>query len=639
MSENAKTITFVVIGLVAIVIGLVTRPSSAELDETTLVGEYLTKDLSADDAKRLRIVRFDEDTATVRDFEVAENDGLWAIPSKDGYPADAAQQMAEAATSLMDRKILQVASTSNADHEEYGVIDPTSPKLQPGQKGVGTRVTMSDAQNKPLVDLIVGKAVKGAEGQRYVREAGRALVYAIEIDRSKLSTNFEDWIEKDLLKLNAWDMQQVDIKDYSAALVQVMTDQGPSIGIDQDRRAEMTLAYNDTDSKWNPVKLRAFDATKGADGEHVDFSLAEDEELNTENLNGLKTALDDLQIVDVVRKPEGLSEDLKAGEEFVKNREAMIELMSKGFTPDMTGQGAPQEIISSDGEVVATMKNGVEYVLRFGNLTSGDGPADEAATAEQPADPAASAADAKKNDSDVSRYLFVMARMNKGAIKKPELQDLPELPADAKPAEEAKSEDAAAAPAEGEAAGATDPAPPAADPAAPATEEAKNPAAPADAAATAENPAAETDAKNKEDAAKADDAAAPDGAAATDEAAATDDAAKKDEAAAAANKEKNEEVEKVIAERRRIETENQRKLDEYNDAIKKGEEQMKELNLRFGDWYFVVDDDVFKKIRLGRADVIKKKEAPKAEGAADGATPAAQPGAVPGLPVIPGATP
>jgi len=33
-------------------------------------------------------------------------------------------------------------------------------------------------------------------------------------------------------------------------------------------------------------------------------------------LNALKTALDDLKIVDVVRKPAGLSNDLKAGEEF-----------------------------------------------------------------------------------------------------------------------------------------------------------------------------------------------------------------------------------------------------------------------------------------------------------------------------------
>jgi hypothetical protein len=588
------------------------------LDETTRVNEFLAKDLSADDAKRLKIVRFDEDTATLRDFEVAEQDGLWSIPSKDGYPADAADQMAAAATSLMDLKILQVASTSEADHEEYGVIDPASPKLQPGQKGVGTRVTMSNDQNKALVDLIVGKAVKGAEGQRYVREAGRPLVYAVEIDRSKLSTNFEDWIEKDLLKLNAWDMQQVDIKDYSAALVQVMSPDGqPAIGIDMADRARMVLAYNDADAKWNVVKLEKFDATQGERGTYVEDKLAEDEELNTETLNALKTALDDLQIVDVVRKPEGLSQDLKAGEGFVKNNEAKIELMMKGFTPEQSTVGGPQEIISSDGEVVATMKNGAEYVLRFGNLATPDQEqSSDPTTPAQPVDPAAAAnpTEKKGENSDVHRYMFVMARFNKDAVKKPETEPLPELPAEAtKPAE---TPDAAAAAAGGENA--------AADPAAP----------PADPAATAEQPAADT--------AKAPESTPAETAESADKPAETAEAEKKDDAAEAEPAEKNPEVEKVIAERKRIEAENQRKLEEYNELLKKGEENVKELNLRFGDWYFVIDDDVFQKVRLGRDDVIKKKAAPKAEGeAADEATdPSLQPGAVPaGLPAIPGATP
>ena len=38
MTENAKTITFVVIGLLAIVVGLVTQPTSAELDDNELIG-------------------------------------------------------------------------------------------------------------------------------------------------------------------------------------------------------------------------------------------------------------------------------------------------------------------------------------------------------------------------------------------------------------------------------------------------------------------------------------------------------------------------------------------------------------------------------------------------------------------------
>lgn len=626
MSENAKTITFVVAGLLAIVIGLVSRPTSAELDETTLVNTDLTKKFNnVEDAKRLRIVRVDEDSATRREFEVAEQDGLWSIPSKDGYPADAAAQMAEAATSLMDRKILQVASKSAEDHEQFGVIDPASPKLDPGQKGVGTRVTMFNEQKDPLVDLIVGKAVKGAEGQRYVREAGRDIVYVIEIDRSKLSTSFEDWIEKDLLKLNAWDLKQVDIKDYSAALVQVMGQNGPTIGIDRNDRAELELAYSDSEGKWTPIKLRSFDASKGENGEYVDFALAEDEELNEESLGGLKTALDDLKIVDVVRKPAGLSEDLKAGAEFVKNEKVFIDLASKGFTATGMGGAAPQDIISSDGEVVATTNNGAEYVLRFGNLVNVAGEQQDDAT---PADPAAAAAgdQDKKAGSDVHRYMFVMARLNKDAVKQPELQALPELPA------------AEAATPAAEAAPATDAAPadPAAiDPAAPATPPAEEGAA----AAPAAEPAAETapadatkaEAPKEEEAKEPADAAAP-----------AEGEAKKDEAPAAdAPTEKDKELEKIMAERKRIEQENQQKMDEYQATLKKGEAAVKELNLRFGDWYFVVDDNVFQKIRLGREDVIKKKAPAKTEGATPGGAtnPFPTEGVPPaGLPAIPGAT-
>jgi hypothetical protein len=668
MSENAKTITFVVIGLLAVTLGLVTQPRSAEVADSDIIGNDLTEEFSSPDAaKRLRIVRFNEDTATMGDFEVAEENGIWSIPSKKGYPADAARQMAEAATSLMDRKILQVASKSAGDHEEYGVIDPLSPKLEVGQKGVGTHVVMYDVHGEPLVDLIIGKAVKDADGQRYVREAGRDIVYVIEIDPSKLSTNFEDWIEKDLLKLDSWDMQQVDIKDYSAELVQGMTPDGQfGIGIEHDRRGEMTLAYNDTEAKWNAVKLRRFEPTaNGGKGDYVDVMLGEDEELNAETLNALKTSLDDLQIVDVARKPAGLSQDLKAGQDFLNNRETLIDLMTKGFTAAPSADGATSEIISSDGEVIATMKNGTEYVLRFGNLTNAgevdvDGQAADAAAATEGA--------AKPADGDgVNRYLFVMARFNEAAVKQPELEKLPELPAGAEAAAE-KTE------AEGDTT---------AEPANE-TEAAENESAAGDGATSDEdNPnteSAETtdttsgggdgqsDQANSEEASAAGDAAtsvqpsdegsdesdwdttsgaesvpasteaANDNAAseAGDQAAGTQS---NGEAAAASESDKPDDIEKIIADRKRIETENQRKLDEYKASLEKGRANVKELNLRFGDWYFVVSDDVFKKVRLGLDDVIKKKEAKeKAPEGTEGTSTETQTGtAIPGLPPIPGA--
>jgi hypothetical protein len=665
MSENAKTIAFVVIGMLAIVIGLVTQPRSAELDDNQLLGQNLTDEFaSPDEAKRLRIVRFDEATASLSNFEVAEKNGLWSIPSKNDYPADAAQQMAEAATSLMDRKILGVATKSAGDHEEYGVVDPLSPKLEAGQKGVGTRVTMSDVNSKPVADLIIGKAVKDSEGQRYVREADRDIVYIIEIDPTKLSTNFEDWIEKDLLKLNSWDLQQVAIKDYSAELVQGITPEGQlAIAIDRDQRAEMTLAYNDTDAKWNAVSLKQFEAKSGEDGQYVDFTLAEDEELNAEKLNGLKTALDDLQIVDVVRKPAGLSQDLKAGADFLNNRETRLDLMMKGFTGTPGEDPAAGEIISNNGEVIATMKNGTEYVLRFGDLTSagsdGQQPSDEAAKTE---------ADQKPADGEgVNRYLFVMARFNETAVKQPELEQLPELPTGASESTEAKPSDAADgqdASAAGENTESTDqdeeepasPPSPFVDPAqdeadaTASTEESSNGSAPGDAiednsSAAGENQSGSQPGSESAETPSTDEPASgdPDGATPAPGSEAVQQATSDSEAA---DDEKATELEKIIADRKRIEQENQRKLDEYQETLKKGRENVKDLNLRFGDWYFVVSDEVFKKIRLGRNDIVKKKEKKEeAKPAANGEEATSTEGAsgdsaddatvIPGLPQIP----
>ena len=47
---------------------------------------------------------------------------------------------------------------------------------------------------------------------------------------------------------------------------------------------------------------------------------------------------------------------------------------------------------------------------------------------------------------------------------------------------------------------------------------------------------------------------------------------------------------------------------------------MRELNGRFADWYYVVSEAEYAKIRLGRADVIQAKPADEAP-----AVPAAEP--------------
>ncbi len=69
---------------------------------------------------------------------------------------------------------------------------------------------------------------------------------------------------------------------------------------------------------------------------------------------------------------------------------------------------------------------------------------------------------------------------------------------------------------------------------------------------------------------------------------------------------------KALEEKRKaIERENKRKQEDYDAQIKKGEDHVKELNERFADWYYVISEDVYQKIHLGRGEIVKVKEEKK----------------------------
>jgi hypothetical protein len=604
MSESAKTTIFIALALLAVAAAyFVDRPTQA-VNVSSLVGSTLNSDFEVDTPKRLRIVKFDRPTAETKQFEVASIDGVWRIPSKQDYPADATQQMAAAANALIDRKVLRVAAETAQAHEELGVVDPQSAKLDSNSQGVGTRVVMSDADDKTLVDMIIGKKVKDAEGQRYVRNSNQDVVYIVELDPESLSTNFDDWIEDDLLQLSPFDLKQLFINDYSADLSVGMTQDGRIVPrVSWDRRSEIKVNYDNKEAQWTLGDLKTYNQTTQ---QMVEQQLPEDEEINQEALNELRNGLDDLLIVDIARKPTGLSDDLKAGNDFMTNKEAFQDLVAKGFSPVPLQAGAPPEILSSEGELIATQRDGVEYVLRFGQLQVQTDSAD----GEAPADPVAAAEAAAKGDGkDLRRYLFVMARFNEDMIEKPKFKELPPLPA--APAADPNDD-----------APATDEAAPAADEAAPATD-----ANPADAAGGDEPDAINLNEPNDESE-PADAEGDPADAAETDDPDAEDAAADAAEAPSAPA-DGAADAEKVAAERAAIEQENQRLQDEYDETVAKGKKRVAELNKRFGDWYYVISNDVYKQIHLGRDQVFKKKGAPAAADPGDDANP------LQGLPNLP----
>jgi hypothetical protein len=523
MNEMTKTLSLVVAGAVALSIAWFTRPTLPTRGlEQSMVGQSLFPKFEDPlKATSLEIVGYDEATGTPRPFQVSQVKGLWCIPSHESYPADAKDQMARAATSLLNLKVLQQVSDELGSHEEFGVVDPDPKTLKPGTKGVGTRVVLKDSSGNPLVEMIVGKEVPGKPELRYVRKAGHDEVYTIKVALDRLPTKFDEWIEKNLLKMDTFDFKQVEIQDYSVDVLQGRL----------KRRGVTTLAYDDAaDVKW---KLADDKTVKG--GSQANLKLADDEEVNATKLDELKRSLGDLKIIDVRRKPKGLSADLKATGEMRPDNEGAQSLMQRGFYLASNEDGN-LSLYSNEGEIRTTMKTGVEYLLRFGGLAMTD------ASASKKDDKK----DEKKDDkasTGRNRYIFVVAQFNPDMIPKPQLEPLPEEKPAAK--EEPKKDDK------------------------------------------------KTDAKKSDE--KKDKKA---------------DAKKTDEKKADEKKPEAPKVD-IKAERERIEKENKRKQEEYDGKVKSAQDKVKELNARFADWYYIIADDVYQKIHLGRTDIVKKKEKDK----------------------------
>lgn len=479
-----KTLLFVSAALLSLVAAFVTRPQQGTVQMDDEVGKPLFESLSDTAvANGLEVISYDEELGEMKQFKVAQREqGIWAIPSHQDYPADAQERLVNAATMFVDLDVVRVVSEKDSDHELFGVVEPSLTDTRVGDEGVGTLVNVLDGQTK-LASLVIGKAVKDLEGQHYVRRPGKSRVYQVKIDPSQLSTRFADWIETDLLKLNTWDVASVTMKDYSVH--SQPTEQGYNVSFEQ--RLELTAS--DNDGKWNLDLLKEF---RSAEGGLVPVSMEEGEELNKERLDTLKSALGDLKIVDVERKPRGLGADLKADKEFLADNESQASLADRGFF------AVRGELLCSDGELIVDMTDGVQYLLRFGRIA---GLGEETSTIGEDGQ--------EKKSSSVNRYMFVSVKVNEGQFPAPDLEPLPD-----------------------------------------GTQQLE-----------------------------------------------------------AENGDKDDSVDNELAlEIERIKKANQRKLDERNDKLEGARKKVSELSYRFADWYYIVSDDVFKKLRLRRDDIISFSE-------------------------------
>ena len=75
-------------------------------------------------------------------------------------------------------------------------------------------------------------------------------------------------------------------------------------------------------------------------------------------------------------------------------------------------------------------------------------------------------------------------------------------------------------------------------------------------------------------------------------------------------------MELLEAEQEKIIKENQRKMDARKDAMESAERRVRALNERFADWYYVIPEDTYVKLRVDRDDLFEKTKEERAAEAA-----------------------
>ena len=191
-----------------------------------------------------------------------------------------------------------------------------------------------------------------------------------------ISTKFSDWIEPDLLQVTKSDIKELTIKDYS-----INERSG------QVNQRDQVILKKDGDN-WNANKMSS------------------NQEVDKTKVNALLSTIDDLSIVGVRTKPQGLSRSLSRSEGAMRIGQGdLLSLQSKGYFFTRDGQ-----LLSNEGETKVHTKDGVIYTLRFGEIVYGSG-IDVSAGAETNTDEDSGPAE--------NRYLFITTEFDPSEFMEP----------------------------------------------------------------------------------------------------------------------------------------------------------------------------------------------------------------------------
>ena len=282
MKENKTTLVFLLAAAACVALAIFTAPVKRDpSSKVNRMGQPLFESFDRE-ATGSEIVEMDEEELEAKSIEVAQTDQGWFIrrPNKPDYPANANNQVKDVSTILFDVRILDQAGEGAGEHSKFGVLDPS--RSQPGDQGVGRMIALKNNSGSNLAQLIIGNEVEGLNNTHFVRKPEENEVYRVEMQNVSDVSTVVDWVEKDFLDLDM-EYQSVTFDNYEVKDGKMV----PS--------AKQILDYADSECRL------------------VGSLLKEEEELDKEKLDDMKDAFDDLEIIDVEKKPAVLLQAYETG--------------------------------------------------------------------------------------------------------------------------------------------------------------------------------------------------------------------------------------------------------------------------------------------------------------------------------------
>jgi len=379
MKNSITTISFLAFGAVMLIVATsvywATRPTTNI--EFELVGKPFFDDFDPSAAKTLEVSALDPETGDLRQFQVENKNGLWVIPTHYDYPAEAAERLANTTSALMGLKRDALQARLESEHGTYGVVDPLGDEVGSPDEA-GTRVLVKDADGNVVVDYIIGDPVKSSDTVSFERRTENTQYFYVRVPEEQqtfkvamdidLSTQFTDWIEKDFLKLSMEQLSRMVIDNYSIEQKSVR-------GFTQARLVEGDTFVLERATSSDPWQLDGIDESS--------------ESTNTGKIDAIAKVIDEMEIVDVRRKlrlndgRQILKPDLTLNLDGLGQlRSEVVEQLFATASSDLgkqgfflnSAEGVPEDerLFAKRGKVQAGTTDGVNYTIYFGDAYAGN---------------------------------------------------------------------------------------------------------------------------------------------------------------------------------------------------------------------------------------------------------------------------